>query len=104
MRNSKSAYLFTYNTRWKLTSGFILNFYCFVYIFFLNNNNKYSYYKLVNAKFVFGILVYLLEHVEVSFYLNYKCGFYSPITLIHSGQTNKQTQSNKHTHNRVLII
>ena len=35
------------------------------------------------------------------FYLKYKCGFYSPITSIQSGQTN--TQTNTHN-NRVLII
>ena len=37
------------------------------------------------------MLVYLIEHLEVSSYLTYKCGFYSPITLIQSGQTHKQT-------------
>ena len=42
---------------------------------------------------MFSILVYLLEHAEVSLYLNYKCGFYSPITLIQSGETNKQTKT-----------
>ena len=44
---------------------------------------------------MFTILVYLLEHVKVSFYLKSKCGFYSTISLVQSGQTNKQT--NKHT-------
>ena len=59
MRNSKSAYLFTYNTRLKLASGFILNFeYLFTY--FCKHNNKYSYYKFIYAKFEISILVYLL--------------------------------------------
>ena len=41
MRNSESAYLFTFINIWKHVSRFILNFHQFVYFKF--NNNKYSY-------------------------------------------------------------
>ena len=51
--------------------------------------------------------VYLLQHVEVSLYLNFKCGFYSPITLIQSGQTtiktNKQTNTQLSSYNNIYI-
>ena len=53
---------------------------------------------------MFSILVYQLEHVEVSFYLSYKCGFYSPITLIQSGQTNKQTNTQQLSFNNIDIV
>ena len=59
MRNSKSACLFTYV--YPLEVGF------WVYFLFLilclpiivNNNNKYSYWKFINAKFEISMLVYL---------------------------------------------
>ena len=41
MRNSESAYLFTFINIWKHVSRFILNFHQFVYFIF--NNNKYSH-------------------------------------------------------------
>ena len=41
MRNSESAYLFTFINIWKHVSRFILNFHQFVYFMF--NNNKYSH-------------------------------------------------------------
>ena len=64
----------------KLVSKFIFNFrpICLLYV---KNKNKYSYEKYINAKFGISTLVYL----------NYKCGFYSSISLIQSGQTNTQT-------------
>ena len=57
----------------------------------------------MNAKFVLSILVYLLKHLEV--YLKYKCGFYSPISLIQSGQThtNKQTNTQQSSFNNIDI-
>ena len=57
MRNSESAYLFTFINIWKHVSRFILNFHQFVYFMF--NNNKYSHQKFLNAKFGFSRLVYL---------------------------------------------
>ena len=33
---------------------------------FVNNNNKYSYYKFINAKFEFSILVYLLYPLNLA--------------------------------------
>ena len=57
MRNSESAYLFTFINIWKHVSSFILNFHqkCLLYV---NNNNKYSHLKFFNAKFCFSILSY----------------------------------------------
>ena len=40
-------------------------------------------------------------HLEISLYLKYKCGFYSPITLIQSGQTNKQTHKQTNNNNNI---
>ena len=42
----------------------------------------------------------------VSFNLKYKCGFYSPITLIQSGQTHKQThkQTQQSSFNNIDIV
>ena len=58
MRNSESAYLFTLINIWKQISRSIFNFYQLVY-FIINNNNKYSYEKFLNAKFGISTLVYL---------------------------------------------
>ena len=49
-----------------------------------------SYYKLVNTKIVFSILVYLLLHLEVGLYLNYYWVFSS--LLLNTFRKNKQTQ------------
>ena len=57
MRNSESAYLFTFINIWKHVSRFILNFHQFVYFMF--NNNKHSHQKFLNAQFGFSILGYL---------------------------------------------
>ena len=40
-------------------SRFILNFHQFVHFIVNNNNNKYSHYKYINAKFGISTLVYL---------------------------------------------
>ena len=37
-----------------------------------------------------------LEARFLNFVFGLKCGFYSPITLIQSGQTNKQTHTHSH--------
>ena len=97
MRNSESAHLFTFINICKQVSRFIFNFrpICLLYV---NNNNKYSYEKYINAKFGISTLVYLLLLLEISLYLNYKCGFYSSISLIQSGQTN----THKHTNTQQL--
>ena len=63
------------------------------FTYFLNNNNKYLFLKFIFTKFVFSILLYLSLLLEVNVYLNYKCGFYSLITLVQSGQTNTQTNT-----------
>ena len=57
MRNSDSAYLFTFINICKQVSRFIFDFrpICLLYI---NNNNKYSYEKYINAKFGISTLSY----------------------------------------------
>ena len=40
---------------------------------------------------------------ETKFYLNYKCGFYSPITLIQSGQTNTHTNKQQSSFNNINV-
>ena len=115
MRNSCSAYLFTYNTRWKLVSISSvsrggpegprpalmdprpalrdLKFHC---------KKTGQIEDIVNVCYHNLCLLYkynvpnLGPHHRKScyatgFYLNYKCGFYSPDTLIQSGQTNTHT-------------
>ena len=86
----KSACLITPFGRWNQVNPTILEI-CLLYV---NNNNKYSYEKFLYAKFGISALVYLLLLLEISLYLNYKCGFYSSISLMQSGQTNTQTHNN----------
>ena len=65
---SESAYSITPYSQWKQVNAIILRFvnkiskwFALICLpIFVNNNNKYSYYKFVNAKFVFSILVYLI--------------------------------------------
>ena len=44
-----------------------------------------------------------LEHVEVSLYLNYNCGFFSPITLIQSRQ-HTQPHKEQSSFNNISIL
>ena len=39
--------------------------------------------------------------LEISLYLNYNCGFYSSISLIQSGQRNKQTNTQQLSLNNI---
>ena len=58
MLNLETAYLYTFINIWKQVSRLIFNSHQSVY-FIINNNNKYTYEKFLNAKFGISILVYL---------------------------------------------